>query len=69
MREIIRNAAQCRLCGDVIESNSVHDFKTCSCGAISIDGGREELRRIGEFENFIELAEEIDEDDKEPFRV
>lgn len=28
---IIRNAIQCKKCGDIIESVSVHDFKTCSC--------------------------------------
>ena len=42
---IIRNAIQCRHCGDVIESKSVHDFVTCSCGACSVDGGRGYLRR------------------------
>ena len=42
---IIRNANQCRHCGDVIESKSVHDFVTCSCGACSVDGGHEYLRR------------------------
>ena len=36
---IIRNAIQCKKCGDIIESVSVHDFKTCSCGACSVDGG------------------------------
>ena len=42
---IIRNAIQFRHCGDVIESKSVHDFVTCSCGAYSVDGGHEYLRR------------------------
>ena len=28
---IIRNAARCNHCGDVIESTYRHDFKTCSC--------------------------------------
>jgi len=35
----IRNAVYCKLCKDTIESKSVHDFKTCSCNALSIDGG------------------------------
>ena len=42
---IIRNAIQCKHCGDVIESKSVHDFVTCSCGTCSVDGGHEYLRR------------------------
>jgi hypothetical protein len=35
----VRNAIYCKLCKDTIESKSVHDFKTCSCHALSIDGG------------------------------
>ena len=35
---IIRNAIQCKKCGDIIESTSVHDFRTCSCGTCSVDG-------------------------------
>lgn len=35
---------RCMLCGDVIRSMSVHDFKYCKCGAISVDGGAEYLK-------------------------
>lgn len=42
---IIRNAARCDRCGDVIESIHRHDFKTCSCGNVSVDGGHDYLRR------------------------
>ena len=42
---IIRNAARCNHCGDVIESTYRHDFKTCSCGHVSVDGGHDYLRR------------------------
>ena len=57
---IIRNAIQCKHCCDVIESKSLHDFVTCSCGACSVDGGHEYLRRccITEPEkDYIELSE------------
>jgi len=30
---------RCKKCGDVIQSMSVHDMKTCQCRAIAIDGG------------------------------
>lgn len=40
-----RNRAKCLKCGDVIESKHVHDFVSCKCGAISVDGGREYLKR------------------------
>lgn len=45
MEKIIKNAIQCKLCGDIIESKNTHDFVTCSCGACSVDGGHE-YRRI-----------------------
>ena len=41
MAKIIKNAIQCKLCGDIIESKYTHDFVTCSCGACSVDGGHE----------------------------
>ena len=54
---IIRNAAQCAKCDDVIESTHVHDFVSCKCGAIFIDGGHEYLRAGGYLEDFISLVE------------
>ena len=46
MRErIIKNAIQCKLCGEIIESKSRHMFVTCKCGACSVDGGHDYLRR------------------------
>lgn len=44
-RKIIRNAAKCNHCGAIIESTYRHDFKTCSCGRVSVDGGHDYLRR------------------------
>lgn len=43
---IIKNAIRCNLCGDEIESTRVHHFVTCKCGACSVDGGHEYLRRV-----------------------
>lgn len=55
---IIKNVIQCKLCGDTIESASVHDFKTCSCGACSVDGGHDYLRRCAKsLDDFIDLSE------------
>jgi|694.fasta_scaffold118432_4 hypothetical protein len=34
-----RNRAKCRKCGDIVWSTHRHDFTSCSCGAISLDGG------------------------------
>lgn len=41
---IIRNSARCRGCGDEIESRHRHDFVSCTCGAIFVDGGKDYLR-------------------------
>ena len=56
-QKIIRNAARCKACGDVIESYDVHDFVKCGCGKIFVDGGHEYLRR-----GFV-TSEEVDMED------
>jgi Zn finger protein HypA/HybF involved in hydrogenase expression len=43
--KIIKNAVRCLTCGDTIESKHRHDFVTCSCGRISVDGGHDYLKR------------------------
>lgn len=53
---IKENKIKCLKCGDIITSNSVHDFKWCSCGACAVDGGLEYLRRCGNREDWEELA-------------
>jgi hypothetical protein len=35
----MRNRAKCKLCKNIIESKHLHDYVTCPCGEISIDGG------------------------------
>lgn len=42
---LTRNAAKCLACGDVVESKYRHDFVTCSCGSLSVDGGLAYSRR------------------------
>ena len=44
---ILQNQAKCRVCGDLIFSRHRHDFVQCSCGAISVDGGMDYLKRGG----------------------
>lgn len=43
----MRNRARCLRCKDVIESRSRHDFVTCKCGSIWVDGGHDYIRRGG----------------------
>jgi hypothetical protein len=55
---IVSNKAQCRICGDIIESKHRHDFVKCSCGAIAVDGGKDYLKRSAKnFDDIIELSE------------
>ncbi len=44
-RYLVRNQAKCLGCGDVIVSRHTHDYVTCSCGALSVDGGTSYTRR------------------------
>lgn len=53
--KIIRNRAKCLLCGDMIESKGRHDFVTCSCGSLSVDGGKWYLSRS--FQNRLDWEE------------
>ena len=52
---ILRNSAKCALCSDEIQSNHRHDFNTCSCGAIYVDGGLDYIRQGAN--NFDELID------------
>ena len=55
---ITRNIAKCAKCGDIIESVFRHHFTTCGCGAISVDGGKDYHRGVGNPEDFVVLTEE-----------
>lgn len=43
---IWKNQAKCLSCLEVIISNNRHDFVTCSCGNLSVDGGSFYTRRL-----------------------
>ena len=61
MTKIIKNAIQCKLCGEVIESKHVHDFLQCKCGACAVDGGHDYLRRcFRDKDCYIDLSESIE---------
>ena len=58
-RVIKTNAVQCNHCKDVIISRHCHDFVTCSCGKVSVDGGVNYLRRAGDPNDWTELSEYV----------
>lgn len=63
---IVYNAIGCKHCLQVIESLHRHDFRTCSCGSVSVDGGNEYLRRLYNSPNdYYELSI----DSEQPFEI
>ena len=57
---ILINKAKCKNCEDIIESKHRHDFVSCSCGKIAVDGGKDYLRRMGNKEDIIEMNEYVE---------
>lgn len=46
MEIIVRNSAACLVCGDEIVSEHRHDFRSCRCGSLTVDGGQAYRRRL-----------------------
>lgn len=57
--DLTRNAVKCLKCNTVIESKHRHDFVSCPCGNISVDGGLEYQRRVGTLKDYEEMSEYI----------
>lgn len=58
----MRNRAKCKLCNDIIESIDRHNFVTCKCGEISVDGGEDRFRLLAKnWENFLRIDDEGNE--------
>lgn len=59
--DIKSNKIQCKKCGEIIESKTVHDYKMCKCKTVAVDGGKQYLKREfpdGKPEDwYIELSE------------
>ena len=56
--KVTLNQAQCALCHDIITSRSRHDFVSCSCGEIFVDGGNDYVRGgAGSFANFRSMTQ------------
>ena len=66
MRKIIKNAIQCKLCGEIIESTYRHEYVECKCGACAVDSGHDYLRRsFRDKDCYIDLSETIEVSAKE----
>ncbi len=63
--DIYVNAAICSVCGWFIRSKNKHDYVTCKCGAVSVDGGSHYCRRAGEmglYTNVIEYFKDVEDE-------
>jgi len=49
--DIFCNEAQCLKCKDIIRSKNRHDFVSCSCGNLCVDGGSWYAKRSFHEEN------------------
>ena len=54
--KILLNSIKCKKCSEILISEHTHDFRTCSCGSVSIDGGKDYLHRVGD--DYEELSKE-----------
>lgn len=60
----MRNRAKCKVCEEIIESKHIHDYVTCKCGQISIDGGPQSKKdgaywtRAIDYANFVRIDDE-----------
>jgi len=63
---IISNQIECNSCHDKIWSGHVHDFVTCDCGNVNVDGGNCYMSRGWKTgESYTEQSIEFDKDDLE----
>ena len=50
---------KCLICGDIIESKSVHDFVSCKCESCHIDGGSDYTRIVArDFSKIVKILDD-----------
>lgn len=54
------NAAKCLHCGSVIQSRFRHEYVSCKCGAVSVDGGTSYVKRGGEAGSWLDILTDED---------
>ena len=67
--DIFMNKAQCLICEEIVISTHRHDFVTCRCGNLSVDGGSWYLKRSftkdeNSYKELSEYYKEIPEKEK-----
>ena len=58
-------AYRCKVCEDILFSRAKHDYRTCSCGKISVNGGIEYLRvtSTNQFPDKVDLDVDVTEEE------
>ena len=59
---IVVNQIRCKKCGDKPFSKHRHDYVSCKCGAVAVDGGMDYLKRTGDLESMEEMSYSMPED-------
>ena len=65
MHKLKVNKAICDICGEILESKHSHDFVTCRCGNLSVDGGKKYLKRSFRTNKWHDLSKYEDRKDGE----
>lgn len=53
---LLRNIFKCNSCGDVVESTHRNELVSCTCQSLSVDGGREYVRVLGDPDKYTDLT-------------
>ena len=59
-KKLIKNEWKCLYCNDIIESKHRHEYVTCKCGEMSIDGGTSYIRLVGDLNMMQDMCERIE---------
>lgn len=69
IQRIVTNKCKCLLCDIIIESEHRHNFVSCKCGNIAVDGGKDYIRRIGNGVTNPETIQELNETYEEEVKM
>ena len=62
---MIIKAYRCKTCEDILFSRAKHDYRTCSCGKVAVNGGIEflQVRSMNQYPEKVELDIDITEEE------
>ena len=60
--KLVFNAIRCNKCKNIVVSNHTHDFRTCECGTVSVDGGLDYRKRCGNKSDYTDISMVMEND-------